>query len=289
MRGQGFIQPDTTFFAMGSCFAVEIRKALRAKGFRVYPDYPAITFDPEIQTAGRLPLRDNINHYDTFTIRQEIERALCKARWPSECFWRFDGSNPFARDKHWPEIFQDPTRRRIFGRTLGALMDLSAKIGHAIEEGLAAAQVVILTLGLTECWRLKSGGLHAAVGPDSEDDPAGKLLQFRPTGFDENYANLKATLDAIWSRHPEKKIVLTVSPVRLTRTWTDEDVVCANTQSKATLRAVAGQLCRELPRIIYWPSFEYASASDVYRKDGIHVREEVVGDIVSAFLAIHSI
>jgi len=69
--GPRFIGPDTKIFAMGSCFAVEIRRALRQKGLAVYPDYPGITFDPATQMAGRLPERDNINHYDTFVIRQK--------------------------------------------------------------------------------------------------------------------------------------------------------------------------------------------------------------------------
>jgi hypothetical protein len=63
-------------FAIGSCFAVEIRRALQARGFDVYPKYDDIDFDPKTQKLGKMPARDNINHYDTFTIRQEFEHAF---------------------------------------------------------------------------------------------------------------------------------------------------------------------------------------------------------------------
>ncbi len=52
VRGGSLIKPDTKFFAMGSCFAVEIRKTLRALNCAVYPDYPSMVFDPPLASAG---------------------------------------------------------------------------------------------------------------------------------------------------------------------------------------------------------------------------------------------
>ena len=81
--------------------------------------------------------------------------------------------------------------------------------------------------------------------------------------------------------------MFTVSPVALAETWTGEDVVRANLQSKATLRAAVGQLCRELPGIAYWPSFEFAMAGGVFKEDGRHVKAIAVEEIVSGFLQTH--
>ena len=47
-------------FAMGSCFAVEIRKALAKAGYDVYPKYRNIKFDPDSQQPGNLPQRDDV-------------------------------------------------------------------------------------------------------------------------------------------------------------------------------------------------------------------------------------
>lgn len=267
---------------MGSCFAVEIRKALRAHGRTVYPDYPAIAFDPETQSPGLLPARDNINHYDTFTLRQEIERALGARHWGESDFWTLHRTR-VPNHKSWPVAFQDPYRRQIFASTMPALVDLSAKVSACIDHGLKSADVIILTLGLTECWRVRSNGMHAALGPDSESDESYPLLEFRATGFAENYENLVVIVKAIWSSHPGKTIVLTVSPVALGRTWTGEDVVRANLQSKSALRAAVGELCREYPRLVYWPSYEFAMRGDAFKEDGRHVRDEIVREILFGF------
>lgn len=285
--GEGFIRPETKFFAMGSCFAVEIRRALRARGCAVYPDYPAIAFDAATQLPGKLPERDNINHYDTFTIAQEIARALEGRRWPREDFWQVQRFR-FSRQKGWPRAWQDPHRRHIFATGPDALADLSDKVSASIDAGLAEAEVVILTLGLTEVWRIKASGLYAALGPENERDEIFPRLEFRASGYAENYDNVRRTIESIWRVYPHKKIVLSVSPVALTRTWTDEDVVRANVQSKSTLRAVAGQIARDHPAVTYWPSYEYAMSGDVFREDGLHVGADAVDRIVAAFLEVHS-
>jgi hypothetical protein len=272
---------------MGSCFAVEIRKALRAQHCTVYPDYPSMEFDPASQAPGLLPERDNINHYDTFTIRQEIERAITGGRWTEGDFWSLTPPN-HLRSKPWVRAYQDPYRRHIFAHDLSALVDLSDKVSACIDEGFASADVVIITLGLTECWRVKSNGRYAALGPESKEDKIFPLVEFRATGFEENYDNLRATVSAIWSAFPEKKIVFTISPVALGRTWTGEDVVQANMQSKATLRAAVGEISRRFPAVRYWPSFEYAMRGDVFKEDGRHVRDDAVRDIVTAFLEANS-
>jgi hypothetical protein len=285
--GEGFIKPDSRFFAMGSCFAVEIRNALRARGCAVYPDYPSVAFDPDTQMPGKLPSRDNINHYDTFTIAQEIARAIDRRRWPRDDFWQVARFR-FSQQKGWPLAFQDPHRRHIFATTAQGVADLSDKISACIDDGLAASDIVILTLGLTETWRIKASGLYAALGPENERDEIFPRLEFRATGYAENYENLRSTIERIWAAYPGKKIVLSVSPVALTRTWTGEDIARANLQSKATLRTVAGQICRDYPAVTYWPSYEYAMTGDVFREDGLHVRSEVVDGIVASFLEIHA-
>jgi hypothetical protein len=273
---------------MGSCFAVEIRRVLREQERTVFPDYSSLSFDPESQAPGLLPARDNINHYDTFTIRQEIERALGGRGWGENDFWAVSRTRVRGRG-YWSNAYQDPHRLQVFATSMPALVDLSSKVSVCIDQGLAAADVVILTLGLTECWRVRSTGLYAVVGPKSEDDESFPLLEFHASSFSENIQNLLATVKAIWATYPKKKIVLTVSPVPLGNTWTGEDVVRANAQSKATLRAAAGELCRRFPRITYWPSYEFAMRGDIYKEDGRHVREDAVKEILSGFLDAHSL
>ena len=169
-----------------------------------------------------------------------------------------------------------------------ALVELSDNISATIDTGLAEADVVLLTLGLTECWRVKSNGRYAAVGPENKGDHVFPLLEFRATTFAENLENLRATLDAIGSAFPDKRIVVTVSPVKLGQTWTDDDIISANLRSKATLLAVVSQIRNEYPGLIYWPSFEFSMSGDIYWFDGMHVRSDVVDIIVTSFLDTYS-
>lgn len=278
-----FIGPDTKIFAMGSCFAVELRRALRAMGRTVLPDYAHLDFDPAVEAPALLPERDNINHYDTFTIRQEIERAVAGGVWDPAIF-REESQYELRSRKGWPSAWQDPTRRHIFAADRERIIDLSAKVGRCIDEGLAAADVVLISLGITEAWKIRDSDLYACMGPIDEADERAPTMAFIPSGFVENQANLKAALEAIWSRWPDKKIVLTVSPVALGSTWKDQDVVAASLYGKATLRSVAGAICDEFPAVTYWPSFEFGMMEDIFVEDGRHVRAEAIERIVAAFL-----
>jgi hypothetical protein len=270
-------------FAIGSCFAVEIRHALRLAGYDVYPKYGEFKFDPKCQQAGSLPVRDNVNHYDTFTIRQEIERAVSRSHWPDHSLWNLT-SRPNGCRLHIERPCQDPLRRHFYAAGADQIRALRHAMDQCIDDGLGCADVVIITLGLTECWRDKQSGLYACIGPESEKSESFDRLKFHASTFEENRENLKAAIAAIRSAYPEKKIVLTVSPVRLHRTWSGEDVIVANTMSKATLRAVAGELCRSDRSLVYWPSFELSTLANIWKTDGVHVRTKAVRHIVHSFL-----
>jgi hypothetical protein len=278
------LNDESRIFTIGSCFAVEIRHALKSNGYEVYPKYDRIIFDPKRQQIANLPQRDSVNHYDTFTIRQEIERALMRKHWGDDSVWRLT-KHPLHKQARWAHVFQDPLRRHCYADELDLLLRLRHDIDSCIDDGLEQSDIVIITLGLTECWRDRLCGLYVCLGPERETSESFGHLEFRPTDYDENYKNLSATVQAIRKAYPSKQIVLTVSPVRLVKTWTGEDIVVANTMSKSTLRAVAGQVCRDDPTIIYWPSFELSMLSNIYCSDAHHVRRQVVRHIVSAFHA----
>ena len=91
--------------------------------------------------------------------------------------------------------------------------------------------------------------------------------------------------------------MISVSPVRLGMTYADVDVATANTESKAILRAVAGQICREYSEnVLYFPSYEMAlfgigaltGTGSVFESDGRHIRSEFVEMATSAFIEVLS-
>jgi hypothetical protein len=74
-----------------------------------------------------------------------------------------------------------------------------------------------------------------------------------------------------------------VSPVALERTFRDLDVVIANMESKATLRAVAGQICREFPNVHYLPSYELFAYHDLFHDNGRHATRDGVSVVLELF------
>jgi len=86
--------------------------------------------------------------------------------------------------------------------------------------------------------------------------------------------------------HVDLQVVVTTSPIPLLATFTDRDVVAANTYSKSVLRAVAEDLAAAHPNVHYFPSYEIVMNSDrgaAWADDGRHVQPEVVNHIMSLF------
>jgi len=266
---------------------VEIRNALRKSGYDVFPKYFDIRLNPENHSLGKLPLRDNINHYDTFVIRQEVERAVSGRRYEMSDFWELT-NHTRARRLGVSSIWQEPYRRDVFATSANECKKLSDSISNTIDKGLQMASVIIITLGLIEVWRNKSNGLYVCQGPKKQNDPIKKLTRPIQSDVQSNKENLLAIIDAIHSLDSSKIVILTVSPVALGSTFSGNDVVVANMLSKCTLRAAAGEAVRERPGVLYWPSFEFAMMEDVFESDGRHVKTEAVRRIIESFLSAYS-
>lgn len=282
VSNQPLVRPDTKIFAIGSCFALEIRHELARRSFDVYPKYTSMNFDTASQIACSLPERDNINHYDTFTIRQEFELAFGDKHYQVDDFWTVRGrgiNKVFRKD----EVWQDPYRKNIYATEQSGILDLSSKIDACLKEGIMAADVYVITLGLIETWRYKRNGLHVCTYPGVGGGGGQEETELHIAGFEENYANLKRICDLVFSHFPEKHIIFTVSPVALEYTFRDIDVVIANMESKTTLRAVAGQITREFPNAHYFPSYELFAYHDLFHDNGRHATRDGVKIVLDTF------
>ena len=281
--------PDTTLFAMGSCFALELRTAMMKRGLVVYPDYMSVSYDPTAQVYDKIPVRYALQHFDTFTMRQEFERAF--GLWPDRArsFCKVTGAY-VNQLLNATEVYQDPTRKMIYGKTPEALRDLSDRIDTAVREGIERAEVFVLTLGLTEAWQHRETGRYLCTPPGAGYGGAEELGSFQLTTFEQNRDNMRAILDQLFARYPDKQVVLSVSPVHLERTYAPVDVGTASTESKSILRAVAGELSRAYPNVTYFPSYEMAAfwRVPVFIEDGRHVRQDFADRVVSAFISAFS-
>ena len=231
---------NDVFFAMGSCFAEEIRLALTNRQIACVPRYREILFDPATAVVDTLPDREHMNFYNTFTVRLQIEQAL--GLW-SQCqddYWTVRKAGSWGATS-----FQDPYRRLILAKSPEVLAEVVPEVNGAVRRGFEAATAFIFTFGMTEVFINKASGKAAAQKPLYKGGGGNAETSLHVSTFAENLANVLGIIDVIRARKRDVPIVMTVSPVALSRTFQDADVVTVNTESKSILRAVLGQASRD--------------------------------------------
>ena len=90
---------------------------------------------------------------------------------------------------------------------------------------------------------------------------------------------------------PGIRIVITVSPVPLSQTFSGKDVAVANMYSKCVLRTAAEVVANACSTFDYFPSYEMVSLSprtSAYAQDCIHVSDSIVGEVVRSFLELYA-
>jgi len=275
------ITPATPVASMGSCFAREIRKALLSKGYNYITEE---THHPAAVHASAAWERV----YNSFSIRQIFEYTF--ETWqPDLRWWRSPETNRI----------QDPYRRILLYDTLEAAEADFARHRIYSRRALQNAEVLILTLGLTEIWQDRVDGAVICLpsGPYVNEGGDMARYRFRVSRYPENLENLER-IHAIMAVHnPACRILLTVSPVHLWATFRkDLDVISASCNSKSTLRAAVDEFSARHENVFYFPAFEMAG---IYRpmtgrtvfatgNENFHVNAETVGFIMEQFFNFYA-
>jgi hypothetical protein len=150
--------------------------------------------------------------------------------------------------------------------------------------GLYESDVVILTLGQNECWYDHEAKLYWNQMPPNE------LLAKNPDRFEVNCPDFNENMDVlseIIGDFREKRVVVTVSPVPLSVTFSGEDALVANMYNKSVLRCCASELAAKMPNVEYFPSFEMVTTSPraiAFNNDARHVKDEMVAHVISKFV-----
>lgn len=279
------------FFTIGSCFAEEVRKALTARNVVCYPEYRRIKVDHSRMRVDTLPQREHMNYYNTFSIRQEVERAAGLWVQGRDDIWEVPNRKLVNGMQVVGEgtLYQDPYRRMVFGKTPEDLWEALDQVNVVMREGMLNADACFITLGMTEVFKKKNNGLVCNQMSVYAGGSGLRETNYHQSSFEENYQNLKRTLTLLREINPKIAAVLTVSPVPLERSFNEHDVFVNNMESKATLRAVAAQICREFDWVHYFPSFEivWGIGVSAYQEDQMHVTPEIVQVIIDAFLSTH--
>lgn len=132
---------------------------------------------------------------------------------------------------------------------------------QAVKRVFTESEVFVFTLGLTEGWVDKrDGSVYPLCPGTAAGEWSAERYEFRNFSHAEIMADFHRFVELVRSVNPAIRILLTVSPVALKMTASDNHVLVANTHSKATLRSVAAEVSAGEPLIDYFPSFEIISA-----------------------------
>jgi hypothetical protein len=269
-----------TIFTMGSCFARNIEKYLVRLGCRVPPYDFAL---PEAERLSPTP-----NHALTLFTPPMFSQTL---EW-AEAILSRDGKVTIEDIEPW-----------IYRLTDGTALDLGlaairptgidrvvARRQEIFDLYVSAfrAECVLLTPGLVEAWY----DTHHDIYTNSAPIKGGALLDearytFRILDYADCYGALARTVELIRKHNKTVKFLITVSPVPLRYTFSDDDILVANTYSKSVLRAACNQLVRDYDGIDYFPSFEAVSLSTwrVWQRDRRHVTDAMVARIVNTVIS----
>ncbi len=244
------IKPRSKLVTAGSCFAQHISQALVARG------YTWIDAEPGPENMSAKAKQDF--HYGTFSFRTgNIYTVSMLAQWIS---WATGNTSP--PDDLWEKDgrFYDPFRPAVepggFASKAEALKSRGITIA-AVREAIETGDVFIFTLGLTEAWQNKENGIEYAACPGTV---AGKFDLEKHVFVNHDYPSnsklLRNVIRMIYKINPRMQILLTVSPVPLTATASEEHVLNATSYSKSVLRAVAGDMVNRFKQVDYFPSYE---------------------------------
>lgn len=269
IKPQFRFSPGQKIFTVGSCFARNIEDHL--------PDFdiPTRHFSVPKSEWERRP-NGLLNEYNPASTAQRLIWAA-KGIDTREFIHSAVGSHDKCLDLLLPNGS---------GVAPNRLMERRNQI-DVIYKQLRESDLMILTLGLVECWYDKKYDfwLNRAPPPNIVATQPGRfeLIRLDATQTTEMLTEaFKATLGS-----GTKKILLTVSPVPFGLTFSGTDCVIANSYSKAVLRHSAEELKQRFSGVVdYFPSYEIVTSGGVtsYIKDQIHVRDDIVQRVVGYML-----
>lgn len=265
--------PKQTVFTIGSCFARNVEEELVRKGLNV----PTQAFSAPHEEAPGRPNRV-LNQYNPATMLQAVRgietgpdsRGLYPAE-PGKCLDALlsTGSRPVTTSR--------AAERR-------------EQIDRLYREGLAAADVVVITLGLVEAWYDAEDDIYLNEAPPHPFiKSSGDRFEFHQLGVSECQRMVFELIERL-VESGRRKVVLTVSPVPLQVTFAGGDAVMRNSYSKSVLRVVAELASQAFADVDYFPSYEIITASGLrsFGEDNVHVRPRVVANVVNHMLSLYA-
>ncbi|MCW2338513.1 hypothetical protein M2337_002746 [Sphingobium sp. B2D3A] len=278
------ISHNTKVATAGSCFAQHIARRLRGSGYNYYVTEPGHPILPEEIRARNNYGMFSARYGNIYTARQLLQlfqRAYGEFI-PIEDVWREED-----------DVVLDPFRPTV--QPGGFVSELEMRLDraqhfHAVRSMFEAMDVLVFTLGLTECWVSSADG---AVFPICPGVSGGNFHPARHAFYNQTVedvvSDMTEFLRLLARVNPSARVIITVSPVPLAATARpDQHVLTATTYSKSVLRVAADILATRFAHVTYFPSYEVItgafSRGAYYAEDLRNVRETGVSHVMSLFM-----
>ncbi len=274
------IGPNDKVATAGSCFAQNIARRLANSGFNYFVTEPAPQEMPHAEASERNFGVYSSRYGNVYTTRQLLQ--LIQRAYDPDAFdipvWKLG------------DRFADPFRPQIepWGFESEAILQASrAEHLAAVRRMFEELDILVFTLGLTECWRHLETGAIVPIAPGvagGEWDPG--VYGFHNQTVAEVITDLTAFLELLRSVNPRSKVLLTVSPVPLAATYEQRHVMTSTVYSKSVLRVAADEIERAFSDVAYFPSYEIITASSngqYYDTDLRNVRTIGVDHVMRVF------
>jgi hypothetical protein len=269
------IAPDDRFFCIGSCFARNIEEHLIYRGVDVLSRK---IICPKEEWPNRV--NGFVNKFTTQSMHNEIRWVLERPTIDAELF--------SEQESGWIDLQLCPGTAPV---SLDRAMERRAYLTDDYFDRIRKASVVVLTLGLNEVWFDRAIGRHLNAPPSyfaTRREP--ERYELHITDVEENVVELSAIRALLMTLNPDVKMIVTVSPVPMSDTFSGKDILLANTYSKSTLRCAAEIFSSSHDNVGYFPSYDIISLSPrsaVYGADCLHVSDAVVGRMMQTFLHLY--
>lgn len=275
---------DDLIATAGSCFAQHLSRHMRERGYRIFDGEPA-PFGLSVSSArefgyGVYSCRYG-NIYHVRQLLQLLQEAMSGTP-RADIAWarkgrHFDALRPSVEPTGLDSEAEVYVHRKAH---LDAVMRM-----------IRRSTVFVFTLGLTEAWVDGKTGVVYPIYPGVYSQTVAERSVFHNFTVGELVADFLEFRRLVHQINPDMRFIVTVSPVPLIATASDDHVLVATTASKSILRAVTQELYSRCEDIDYFPSYEIISSpwskGRFFEDDLRSVTEVGVSTVMRSFFLQH--
>jgi hypothetical protein len=232
---QNFLKKNASVASVGSCFATEVGNYL------LDSDYKFVTHDKR-------------RHSDSFGFGNVYSSRHLR-QWLEVAFGQYDFSNLTWQEYDGKYVDLQTNLLEHF-ESAEALLHNRSEIVQRIKRVISDSDLLIVTLGLTETWETPSGETLAMCPGTLKGAFDSDKHKFHNLNYSEVYDDLNNIEHLIRNFSDRTDLLISVSPVPLTATASEDHVLEATIYSKGVLRAAIGDIAKASKNINYLPSYE---------------------------------